>query len=191
LTTAPPCSYHGAKSGFLSENIRENGLPISPDGPQESMGRMKRTCSRTGFSLVELIVVIVLISIMSAFAIPVWQNYSANTNLKAAAREVMADLSNAKQRAVEENLDVYRLTFNVVGNSYALSRTDTGVTSWTKSVASFGNGISIDGASPPIVSFRKRGTLSPGNVVLRNGIGSTATITVNITGRTYVQFVMQ
>jgi Tfp pilus assembly protein FimT len=147
--------------------------------------------------MVELIVVIALISIVTAFAVPVWQNYSANTNLKAAAREVMADLSNAKQRAVEENLDFYRLTFSVVGNSYVLSRTDTGVTLWTKSVAGFGSGISIDGANPPnfsggsVVSFKKRGTLSPGNLTLRNGIGSTATITVNITGRTYVQFVMQ
>jgi type IV pilus assembly protein PilA len=161
------------------------------------MDHMKRTCFRTGFSMVELIVVIALISIVTAFAVPVWQNYSANTNLKAAAREVMADLSNAKQRAVEENLDVYRLTFSAVGNSYVLSRTDTGVTLWTKSVAGFGSGISIDGANPPnfsggsVVSFRKRGTLSPGNLTLRNGIGSTATITVNITGRTYVQFVIQ
>jgi prepilin-type N-terminal cleavage/methylation domain-containing protein len=161
------------------------------------MARMKRTRFRTGFSLVELLVVIVLISVVSAFAVPVWQNYSANTNLKAASREVMADLSNAKQRAVEENLDVYRLTFNAVGNSYALSRTDTGVTLWTKSVADFGSGVTIDGANPPnfsggaVVSFNKRGTLSPGNVRLRNGMGSAATITVNITGRTYVQFAMQ
>lgn len=161
------------------------------------MGRMQRTCFRAGFSLVELLVVIALIAIMAAFAVPVWQNYTANTNLKAAAREVMADLSNAKQRAVEENLNVYRLTFNAVGNSYALSRTDTGVTLWTKSVADFGSGVSIDNTNPPnfsggsVLSFNKRGTLSPGSVRLRNGLGSTATITVNITGRTYVQFVMQ
>lgn len=157
---------------------------------------MKRRCFRTGFSLVELIVVIGLISIVSAFAVPMWQNYAANSSLKTAAREVMADLSNTKQRAVEENLDVYRLTFDVAGNSYVLSRTDTG-TVWTKSVASFGGGIQIDGGNPPnfsggaIVSFRKRGTLSPGNVRLSNALGSTATITVNITGRTYVQFAMQ
>ena len=140
---------------------------------------------------------VALIAITTAFAVPVWQDYAANSNLKAAAREVMADLAETKQRAVEENLDVYRLTFNTAGNSYALSRTDTGVTVWTKSVAGFGSGISIDTASPPnfsggsVVSFRKRGTLSPGNVRLRNGQGSTATITVNITGRTYVQFAMQ
>ena len=154
------------------------------------MGCMKRICIPTGFSLVELLVVIALISIVSAFAVPTWQRYAAKTDLKTAAREVMADLSNTKQRAVEENLDVYRLTFNVVGNSYVLSRTDTG-TVWTKSVASFGNGISINSVNfsgGSIVSFQKRGTVSMGNMTLRNGLGSTATITVNSAGRTYVQF---
>ena len=154
------------------------------------MGCMKRICIPTGFSLVELLVVIALISIVSAFAVPTWQRYAAKTDLKTAAREVMADLSNTKQRAVEENLDVYRLTFNVVGNSYVLSRTDTG-TVWTKSVASFGNGISINSVNfsgGSIVSFQKRGTVSMGNMTLRNGLGATATITVNSAGRTYVQF---
>ena len=157
------------------------------------MGSMKRTCIPTGFSLIELMIVIALISIVSAISVPMWQNYAANTNLKTAAREVMADLSNAKQQAVEENLDVYRLTFNVAGNNYALSRTDTGVTLWTKSLASFGKGILIDSVnfSGSVVSFHKRGTVSIGHLILRNGLGLTATITVTITGRTYVQFAME
>jgi prepilin-type N-terminal cleavage/methylation domain-containing protein len=154
---------------------------------------MKKTGIPTGFSLVELIIVIALISIVSAVAVPVWQKYTANTNLKNAAREVMADLSNAKQQAVEENLSVYRLTFNVAGNSYVLSRTDTG-TVWTKSVASLGNGIligSVNFSGGSVVSFQKRGTMSMGNLTLRNGLGSTATISVNITGKSYVVFTMQ
>jgi len=154
------------------------------------MGSMKRTCTSTGFSLIELMIVIALISIVLAISVPMWQNYTAKTNLKTAAREVMADLSNAKQQAVEENLDVYRLTFNVAGNNYALSRTDTGVILWTKSLASFGNGILIDSVSfgGSVVSLHKRGTVSNGHLILRNGLGSTATITVTVTGRTYVQF---
>jgi prepilin-type N-terminal cleavage/methylation domain-containing protein len=144
-----------------------------------------------GFSLIELIVVIALIAIVTTFAVPTWQKYRANTDLKSAAREVMADLSDAKQRAGTENLDVYRITFNVSGNSYKLNRTDTGDI-WTKSLASYGNGIIINSVSfsGTVVSFNKRGTVSNGNLVLRNGLGSTATITVNITGRTYVEFTM-
>jgi len=154
---------------------------------------MNKKGIQTGFSLVELIVVIVLISIVMAIAVPMWQKYRANTDLKSAAREVMADLYNAKQQAVAENLNVYRLTFDVAGNSYALTRTDTGVTLWTKSLASYGNGIVIGSVnfSGSTVSLHKRGTVTAGNVVLRNGLGSTAKITVNITGRTYVEFTMQ
>jgi hypothetical protein len=57
-------------------------------------------------------------------------------------------------------------------------------------LASFGNGILIDSVnfSGSVVSFHKRGTVSIGHLILRNGLGSTATITVNITGRTYVEF---
>jgi prepilin-type N-terminal cleavage/methylation domain-containing protein len=158
------------------------------------MGRMKKIYIPTGFSLVELIIVIALISIVMAVAVPMWQKYRANTDLKSAAREVMADLSNAKQQAVVENLDVYRLTFDVAGNNYTLSRVDTGATSWTKPMASFGNGIRIDSVNfggTAMASFQKRGTMSMGSLALRNSLGSTATITVNITGKSHVHFIMQ
>lgn len=154
---------------------------------------MKKRAIPTGFSLIELIIVIALISIVSAFAVPAWQKYTANTNLKTAAREMMADLSNAKQRAVEENLK-YSITFNVAGNNYALSPTDTGVTLWTKELASFGNGIVIESVnfSGSVVSFQTRGTVSMmGNLTLLNSLGSTAKIIVNITGRSRVEFTMR
>ena len=50
-----------------------------------------------------------------------------------------------------------------------------------------------DSAGRDLGIFLPRGTLSSntGTVVLTNGRNSTATITINITGRTYVQFNMQ
>jgi len=143
-----------------------------------------------GFSLVELLVAMALISIVMAFGIPAWQNYRTNADLKTVAREIMADIANAKQRAVTENVDAYRVTFNVSGNSYALTRTD-GVTAgtWSKSLAGYGN-VSIASVtfSGSAISLQKRGTATNGTLVLQNTLGSTATITVNITGRTYVDF---
>ncbi|KQC08258.1 MAG: hypothetical protein APR62_04980 [Smithella sp. SDB] len=155
---------------------------------------MKRTSIQNGYTLVEVLIVIALMTIISTFAIPAWQNYSTNINLRTAAREIMADIFNTRQRAIEENRNTYLLTFNVANNNYALSRTDIGNTIWTKSLSSFGKGISIQNVNfnnGSIVSFQRRGTITMGTVVLSNLIGSTATITVQITARTYVQYNMQ
>jgi len=158
------------------------------------MDNMKRTGIPKGYTLVELAIVLALMTIIATYAIPAWQHYAANINLKTAARGVMADIFNARQRAIEENLNAYRITFNIANNNYTLSRADTGVTLWTKSLASFGSGISINSINfnnGSIVSFQRRGTVTMGTVVLKNLIGSTATITVQITARMYVQYTMQ
>jgi type IV fimbrial biogenesis protein FimT len=156
---------------------------------------MKRIGIQSGFSLIELLIVIALIAIVMGFAVPTWQRYAANADLKTAAREVKADLFNVKQRAVEENTDFYRMTFNVSQNNYVLSLSNTGVTVWTRSLAALGKGITINTVNfsgGAVVNFQRRGTMSQwGSVTLRNSIGSTATITVNITGRSHVDFTMQ
>jgi prepilin-type N-terminal cleavage/methylation domain-containing protein len=155
---------------------------------------MNRKAVPAGFSLVELIVVVGLMAIVAAVAVPTWQRYSANTDLKTAAREVKSDLFNAKQRAMEENVDFYRMTFNVTQNNYVLSRSDSGAVIWTKSLAALGKGITVNTVNfsgGAVVSFQRRGTMSPGNMTLRNSIGSTATITTTITGRAYVEFTLQ
>jgi prepilin-type N-terminal cleavage/methylation domain-containing protein len=158
---------------------------------------MKRTCQ--GFSLIELLVVIALGVIVAAIAVPQFQRYSTNADLKTAAREVMGDFFNARQMAVEDTANIYRITFNVGGNSYILSRSIPPA-AWEdvwpnqKSLASFGSGISlysVNFSSGAVVNFQKRGTVSAGNLILKNRLGSVATITVNITGRTYVKFTMQ
>lgn len=144
--------------------------------------------------MIELLIAMALVAIVAAIAVPQFQRYSTNTDLKTAAREVMGDLFNARQMAVEQNLNVYRITFNVGTNNYSLSRTDTGVTLWTKSLASFGNSIrlsSVNLAGFTTASFQQRGTMTAGNLKLTNRLGSTAVITVNLAGRTYVKFTMQ
>ncbi len=152
---------------------------------------MKGKCP--GFSLIELLIVIALIAIVSAIAVPQFQRYAANTDLKNAVREMTGDFSTAKQLAVANNLN-YRIAIDVSGNSYTLSRTDTAAVLWTKSLVSFGRGTTIYNTTIPgaAVNFQSRGTVQAGGVVtLRNRLGSTAVITVNLTGRSYVQYTMQ
>lgn len=150
------------------------------------------TRENRGFSLIELLIAIALVAIVAAIAVPQFQRYANNADLKTAAREISGDFSAVKQMAVANNVR-YEIAIDVAGNSYTLSRTDPSAVVWTKSPASFGSGVSFvsttfGGAK---ATFQKRGTVTNGTIILRNIRGSTATITTNITGRTYVEFAMQ
>jgi prepilin-type N-terminal cleavage/methylation domain-containing protein len=153
---------------------------------------MKETASpQRGFTLVEAIIVIFIISIVAAVAIPEWRKMAVNAELKAAARDLIADFSSLKQKAMSENI-AYKITFNDAEdtNSYTIQQKG-GATIQIKTPGIFG-AIRIFKAafgSGKTITFQTRGTSSPaGSVVLVNNRNSTATITVNFAGRTYVRF---
>lgn len=155
--------------------------------------------SSRGFTLIELMIVIGIIGLMSAVALLGWRGYQDNVNLRTAARDITTDISTCKQRAISEGVQ-YRITFSTTLNNYIIEQgTSSGTpytTIQTKSPTIFGpgSGLSINSANfsgTQVVLFYTRGTMSFGTVTLRNSKGSVATITVNITGKTYVQFVMQ
>jgi len=153
-----------------------------------------------GFSLIELIIVIGIIAILATFAVPAFFKYTANANLKSAAREITSDILNLKEKAISENRK-QRIVFNVVAgsnDSYTLQERNAADTAYvnlqTKTLESFGSNIDITNAAflhGANIYFQTRGTVDNGSLTLQNNRGSTATITVNITGRTYVTFSMQ
>ena len=160
---------------------------------------MKR---RKGFTLVELMIVIFVLACIAAISGLLLQSYTLNRNLRTAARDIASDFALYKGRAISENT-TYQIVFDVtVPGSYTIqSVVNPGpvVTNlMTKKPSSFGSGISIvsatfgPGAAQTVV-FNPRGTISPlggafDGVVLQNSRNSQATITVNLTGRTYVTF---
>jgi len=56
-----------------------------------------------GFTLIEMMVVIAVIAVLSAIAVPSFMEYARNKRLNGAARQVYTDLMNARQQAVTEN----------------------------------------------------------------------------------------
>lgn len=148
----------------------------------------KRNPKARGFTIVELIIAMVVLAILIMIAIPNFHRLAINGNLKTAARDLIADFNALRQKAMAENQQ-YDLTFNQGNNTYTVSPV-SGLPNGGKSPASIASDIHITNAPPGILSFYTRGTLSQpgGNIVLTNSRGSTATITYNLSGRTYVQF---
>jgi len=143
--------------------------------------------SENGFTLIESAMVVGILIIVAAIALPGFRKMAINGNLKAAAREIMSDFSSLKQRAMSENT-TFSVKFDVAQNNYQIQG---GGTNLIKTPKYFAGDIMIATASFNVgstIKFQTRGTTSFGTVVLTNGRDSTATITTNIAGRTHVHF---
>ena len=157
-----------------------------------------KKCSKDhGFTIIEIVITLALLTIVMLIAIPNFHRISSNGNLKTAARDLIADFNALRERAMAENR-AYTLTFNA-NNTYTYSALASGgnpAVNVTKSPASIAGDIAFSainlGGGP--VTFSTRGTITPpagGNVILANSRASTATISCNVAGRASVSFIWQ
>jgi type II secretory pathway pseudopilin PulG len=161
--------------------------------------------SSVGFTLLEVMIILGIMAILMTIAFPSLQRMYVNGNLRSAARDLIGDFNNQKQRAMSGDpavggARVHRLVLNIGGNSYILQRcttTDNICGTWedmqVKSLKDYGNDISFDPANTNKLAFdfQTRGTVSDGSIGLINNRGSMATVTTNISGRTFAEFIMQ
>ena len=146
---------------------------------------------KKGFTLVEILVVIGLLTVILAIAVPQVQRHVINLHLKSAARGVESDIFELKQKALSENTP-FSIIFDSVENSYTIPGKTPGEDQ-VKTFTNFGNDIRLVSAlfnGGTTMAIQTGGTTTDGNINLTNSRGSTATVAINIAGRTYVQFNM-
>jgi type IV pilus assembly protein PilA len=96
---------------------------------QQTLRKMKnrRSGDDRGFTLVELLVVVVIIGVLVAIAIPMYLNYRKGAANKSASSDVRGAIS-AIEQFYTENANVYPVTgFNTAGKALIFGSTTTGI----------------------------------------------------------------
>jgi prepilin-type N-terminal cleavage/methylation domain-containing protein len=137
--------------------------------------KSSRWAGKAGFSVIELMVVVVIMTAVLAASIPALKQHRDTIDLKRAAEDIAGTLKLARQRSVSTNNDVIVVFDSSVGTFYAFEDADgsgtydvgetrTGTYGMSKKVNM--NSISFAGEQ---VTFSPRGSASEtGNVVLVN-----------------------
>lgn len=97
-----------------------------------AMRRSSQRRARPGFSLGELLIVVAIMSILAAVALPKWSTTLQKQRISAAASRIVADLSRAQSAAYGTSTPK-TVTFSVSSGQYTIS----GITSLNKSTGTY------------------------------------------------------
>jgi Tfp pilus assembly protein FimT len=138
-----------------------------------------------GFSALELVMVVFIISAVSLVALPELMDARQDYRLASVAREISGNLSNARIRAISDNTD-YRVRVDTV-TTYVLEQ-ETALNTWTgRNTYLIPDGFAFS-ATGSIVEFHHRGNASPvATLTVENPNNLTRSIVTTTAGRTYVQ----
>ena len=146
-----------------------------------------------GFSLIELMMVICVLTLISAVATPSLLSWRSSAKLRGAVSNLKGDMELARLKAIQVN-DTVAIHFT--NGSYKVFKDDSGLTSgvYDAGEALYGArtlpaGVKIDldktgfGASGDSARFKGRGTAVSGSAVLVNDKGTEKKVTVSSLGR--------
>ena len=134
----------------------------------------------SGLTVVELMIVMAVLTICLAVAMPNITIFSSGYKLKAAAREVATDLQLTRLLAVKENK-----TFQVIfdSNSYQVIRLSDGIVAKSRSFGPEYSDLNLTNVS---ITFDPRG-ISNGNTVTVANARGTKNVSVAPTGRVMIE----
>lgn len=148
----------------------------------------KITGNESGFTLMELILVVVVMGIVAAIAIPAFMGFLPSMRLNGAARQVMVDLMDARMEAVKQNNE-FRVFFgSPSANQYQVLDDDdnngtagTGEAVTTKNIQDNYSDVTFSSTGNPIFSPKGTATTTS-TITLQNSSGSKS-VSVSIAGR--------
>jgi prepilin-type N-terminal cleavage/methylation domain-containing protein len=114
-----------------SERIKTIHMSHSCKMPRaRSVGRWRPAAAEAGYSLIELLVVVGLVAIVSAMAVPMTSNTLATFRLSGDARGVVGALSLAKLRAASDFTRA-RLYVDITGRTFRVETWQKTAATWT------------------------------------------------------------
>jgi prepilin-type N-terminal cleavage/methylation domain-containing protein len=144
--------------------------------------------TQRGFTLTETLIVIAIMSILSAIALPSFLKWQNTARYKEAAWGVVSGLRLGKQMALSTNRE-HRMEFDLDARRYRISRgnlpsgstTWTGVNAWTalSGEVNWSGGTSCSGTADFDIVFRPNGTAETG-VLCVNDTSNVNMYTVNV-----------
>jgi len=149
-----------------------------------------RRLNERGFGLAELIVVVAVIGLLAALAMPSFLTYWQSSSLSAGAAEMASILNRGRQLAIAQNTSV---CVQVSGTSVRYRTVSCAGAIWTGTgtnsagLISLSNGLQISGAASAI--FTNAGGANPGATytVTDPKTSRTRSVVVAATGRVTVQ----
>jgi prepilin-type N-terminal cleavage/methylation domain-containing protein len=116
-----------------------------------------------GFTLVELLIGAMIISIMGAFAVPQFGSTLRAYRLNGATKVIWGDLHKARLIAIKENRAI-RVDFTA--SAYEIVRVDTAVVAFRRNLAADFPGITVS-ISNNTISFGSTGTAGGGSKLFK------------------------